>query len=55
MSIPELFIGCHIFGVRDFSIECHDRSKCVALRDQSELTRSEVMVLTLVSHFYFIN
>ena len=37
--------------MRKLAVESHDGSECFAFRDQTELARSEVMVLAVAVHF----
>ena len=55
MGELQLLVGCHVLGVRQLSIEGHDGSKCLAFGDQTELARSEIMVLAVTVHFRFFD
>ena len=47
----QLLVRCHILSMRQLPIEGHDWSERVTLRHQPELSRCEVMVLTMAIHF----
>ena len=55
MGVTELLVRGHVFGVREFAIERHDRTEGVTFRNQSQLTWGKVVILTMTVHFSLLD
>jgi len=55
VSIAELLIRGHVFGVRNLAVERHDWTERVTLGNQTQLARRKVMVVALDIHHRLFN
>lgn len=55
MSGSQLFVGRHMFGVRQFTIESHDWPKCFSFGDEAQFSWRKVVIFTVSIHFRLLN
>jgi hypothetical protein len=55
VRVPKLFIGCHVFGVRNFTVKRHDRPKRITLGNQTQFPRRKIMIIALDIHHGLLN
>ena len=50
MGEAELLVGRHVFRVRQFTVEGHDWSERVTLRDQTQFSGRKIVIIAHTVH-----
>ena len=55
MGVLKFFVGCHVLGVRYFSVEGHNWPKGVTFWYEPQLSRRKVVVFAVAIHLFLLN